>query len=394
MNFLRRKKTGQKTRDAPGGMICLLPDEIIPAGYATLDQNGDVRLAVHIIADLVSNMTIKVMRNGEHGDDRIKDGLSQKLDIYPNSHMTRKTLIYNIVRELCLTGNAVVYPTVEGDFIKELIPIESSRVSYTLTGYKTYTVNIDGRVYDPNELLHFVFNPSRSNPFVGEGVAPQLSRVIKDQAQAQATASAFLRNKWKPTLIISTQSDSEELEEKEKRKKLLESYTSTTEIGEPWVIPAGEIDIKTVSPLSLKDLAVNESIELNKKMIAAAFGMPAFMLGIGEYKADAYNNFIATKILSFAKILEQELTRKLIAAPERYVEFNARTLMQYSLTEKVAYIDKMIALGLMSRNEARNELGLSPAEGDGMNDYQALENYIPVDRLGDQKKLNGGEKDE
>ncbi len=68
--------------------------------------------------------------------------------------------------------------------------------------------------------------------------------------------------------------------------------------------------------------------------------------------------------------------------------------MQYSLTEKVAYIDKMIALGLMSRNEARNELGLSPAEGDGMNDYQALENYIPVDRLGDQKKLNGGEKNE
>lgn len=394
MNFLRRKKTGQKTRDAPRGLICLLPDEVIPAGYETLDQNGDVRLAVHIIADLVSNMTIKIMHNGEHGDDRIKDGLSQKLDIYPNSHMTRKALIYNIVRELCLTGNAVVYPTVEGDFIKELIPIESSRVSYTLTGYKTYTINIDGRVYDPSELLHFVFNPSRLNPFVGEGVAPQLRRAIKDQAQAQATASAFLRNKWKPSLIISTQSDSEELEEKEKRKKLLESYTSTTEIGEPWLIPAGEIDVKTVSPLSLKDLAVNESIELNKKMIAAAFGMPAFMLGIGEYKADAYNNFIATKILSFAKILEQELTRKLIAAPDRYVEFNARTLMQYSLTEKIAYIDRMIALGLMSRNEARNELGLSPAESDGMNDYQALENYIPVDRLGDQKKLNGGEKDE
>ena len=93
MNFFRRKKTGQKTRDAPRGLICLLPDEVIPAGYETLDQNGDVRLAVHIIADLVSNMTIKVMRNGEHGDDRIKDGLSQKLDIYPNSHMTRKTLI-------------------------------------------------------------------------------------------------------------------------------------------------------------------------------------------------------------------------------------------------------------------------------------------------------------
>lgn len=392
MKFFGRRKTGQKTRDAPGGMICLLPDEIIPAGYATLDQNGDVRLAVHIIADLVSNMTIKIMRNGEHGDDRVKDGLSSKLDIYPNSRMTRKTLIYNIVRELCLTGNAVAYPVVEDDFIRELIPIESSRLSYTLNGYKSYMVNIDGKPYDPGEILHFVFNPSRNNPFVGEGVTPQLRKAVQDQAQAQATASAFLRNKWKPSLIISTQSDSEELEDKEKRKKLLESYTSTTELGEPWVIPAGEIEVKTVSPLTLKDLAVNESIELSRRTVAAAFGMPAFMLGVGEFKLDAYNNFIATKILSFAKIIEQELTRKLIAAPDRYVEFNSKTLLQYSLTEKVAYIEKMIALGLMTRNEARAELGLSPAESDGMNDFQALENYIPVDRLGDQKKLTGGEE--
>lgn len=394
MKFFGRRKAGQKTRDAPGGMICLLPDEIIPAGYATLDQNGDVRLAVHIIADLVSNMTIKIMRNGEHGDNRIKDGLSSKLDIYPNSRMTRKTLIYNIVRELCLTGNAVAYPVVEDDFIRELIPIESSRLSYTLNGYKSYVVNIDGKPYDPGEILHFVFNPSRHNPFVGEGVTPQLRKAVQDQAQAQATASAFLRNKWKPSLIISTQSDSEELEDKEKRKKLLESYTSTTELGEPWLIPAGEIEVKTVSPLTLKDLAVNESIELSRRTVAAAFGMPAFMLGVGEFKLDAYNNFIATKILSFAKIVEQELTRKLIAAPDRYVEFNSKTLLQYSLAEKVAYIEKMIALGLMTRNEARAELGLSPAESDGMNDFQALENYIPVDRLGDQKKLTGGEENE
>lgn len=394
MKFFGRRKTGQKTRDAPGGMICLLPDEIIPAGYATLEQNGDVRLAVHIIADLVSNMTIKIMRNGEHGDDRVKDGLSSKLDIYPNSRMTRKTLIYNIIRELCLTGNAVAYPVVEDDFIRELIPIESSRLSYTLNGYKSYVVNIDGKPYDPGEILHFVFNPSRHNPFVGEGVTPQLRKAVQDQAQAQATASAFLRNKWKPSLIISTQSDSEELEDKEKRKRLLESYTSTTELGEPWLIPAGEIEVKTVSPLTLKDLAVNESIELSRRTVAAAFGMPAFMLGVGEFKLDAYNNFIATKILSFAKIIEQELTRKLITAPDRYVEFNSKTLMQYSLAEKVAYIEKMIALGLMTRNEARAELGLSPAESDGMNDFQALENYIPVDRLGDQKKLTGGEENE
>lgn len=394
MKFYKRGKRSRHTRDAPQAVLQLLPDEIIPSGYVSLDKTGEVRQAVHIIADLVSNMTIKVMENGENGDVRIKDGLSRRLDIVPNALMSRKTFIYNIVRDMCLCGNAVVFPKIEDDFIKELIPIPMSEVSFNSANFDTYTITAGGKVYSPDELLHFAFNPSTQNPFVGEGVTPQLRKVIQDQAQAQATASAFLKSKWKPGLIISTQSDSEELEDKEKRRAILDSYTETTEVGEPWLIPAGEIEVKTVQPLTLKDLAISENMELNKRTIAAAFGVPAFMLGVGEFRLDAYNNFVATTIMSFAKIIEQELTSKLIVSPTRYVEFNSRSLLQYSLTEKIGYIEKMSAMGIINRNEARNELGLSPVDIDGMNDYQALENYIPIDRLGDQKKLNGGDEDE
>lgn len=394
MRFSTRRKTGQKTRDAPMQLIQLLPDEIIPEGYVSLDRSEEVRQAVHKIADLVSNMTVKVMENGENGDNRIKDGLSRRLDITPNALMTRKTFVYNIVRDLCIYGNAVAFPKVEGDFVKEILPIPMNRVSFCKTNFDAYMITASGKTYAPDELLHFVLNPGEENSFVGEGFTPQIRRCIRDQAQAQATSSAFLKSKWKPGLIISTQSDSEELEDKEKRRAILDSYTETTEAGEPWLIPAGEIEVEKVQPLTLKDLAISESIELNKRTIAAAFGMPAFMLGVGDFNLEAYNNFIATTILSFAKIIEQELTRKLIASPTRYVEFNSRSLLQYSLTDKITYIKEMSAMGIINRNEARNELGLSPVDIDGMNEYQALENYIPVDRLGDQKKLNGGEEGE
>ncbi len=42
----------------------------------------------------------------------------------------------------------------------------------------------------------------------------------------------------------------------------------------------------------------------------------------------------------------------------------------------------------MSRNEIRDWLGMSPR--DDMEDLIILENYLPIDRIGDQKKLVGG----
>jgi hypothetical protein len=46
----------------------------------------------------------------------------------------------------------------------------------------------------------------------------------------------------------------------------------------------------------------------------------------------------------------------------------------------------------MRRNEWRDWVGLPP-DAD-MEELLALENFIPADRLGDQKKLNGGGKDD
>ena len=139
----------------------------------------------------------------------------------------------------------------------------------------------------------------------------------------------------------------------------------------------------------MQDLAVRDSLELDKRAVAAIFGIPAFLVGIGEFKLDEYQHFVTTRLMAVAKIIEQTMTRGLLWSPDLYLSFNPRSLYNYSLSELVNVGTALIDHMAMRRNELRDWLGLPPdAE---MDELLALENYIPADRLGDQEKLKGGE---
>lgn len=359
--------------------------DILP-GYIPLSKNEDVVKCANIIADLVSSMTIMLMKNGENGDIRIRNELSKKVDVYPCRYMDRKNFIFKIAKDMVLSGNSVVLPEVEGMFIKNLEPLDASLCSFTKKA-DSYVIGYNGQELDPENVLHFVYVPDAAEPYKGVGQKDAIVDTAKMLLQANTTKKKFLQSKWKPSMIISIQADAEELQDETMRKNILGSYVSETEEGEPWIIPAGEIDVKTIAPLSLNDLAIQDSIKLDKQAVAAAFNMPAFMVGAGEFNENAYNNFIATTIMSIATIIQQQLTNKLLFSGDLYFKLNYKSLLQYSLNDKCTLIKEMVSGGMMSRNEGRAELDYSPVDNPGMDDYIVLENYIPVGKVGDQKKL-------
>ena len=123
--------------------------------------------------------------------------------------------------------------------------------------------------------------------------------------------------------------------------------------------------------------------------MATILGIPAFILGVGEFKRDEWNNFVSSTIMPLAQIIEQELTKKLLTDPDLFFRFNNRSLLNYSMDELIKAGAEMVDRMAMRRNEWRDWMGLE--YDPEMDELLALENYIPADRLGDQSKLTGGE---
>ena len=365
-------------------------------GYTTLAQSPEVVTAVNTIARLLGSMTIYLMRKlPEGGDVRIINGLSRTVDIEPNRWMNRSNFIQWIIRTLYLEGrgNAVVWPKTRDGYLEELTPVPASYTAFLPVGlWDDYRIAINGAEYDPQQLLHFVLNPGSYYPWMGDGFTLSLADVANTLKQAAATEKGFMQSKWKPSIIVKVDALAEEFSTKEGRQKLLESYVEGAEAGEPWLIPAEAFDVKDIKPLTLSDLALADFVELDKKTVAKILGVPAFVLGVGEFRRDEWNSFISTTIMPLAQMIEQELTRKLLWEPDLHFRFSSRSLYNYDLKDLASVADDQYIRGIMTGNEVRDWIGLSPKEG--LDDLIILENFIPRGMIADQSKLNGGNSDE
>lgn len=383
---MRKKKTIQKRNDAFA--LWLKDCDICCAGYTRLSDNPEIQTACLRIAELIGSMTIYLMSNTENGDVRITNELSRRIDIAPNGNMTRSHwMIANVMNMLLYgRGNAICVPHTRDGILESLEPISASRVEFQPIprSYREYQVLIDGIPKEPEKLMHFVYNPDPLYMWRGQGATVTLKDIAKNLKQAQATENAFMSSEWKPSIIVKVDALTDEFSSPEGRQKLLESYVKPSQTGEPWLIPAEQFQVEQVRPLTLADLAIRDTVELDKKTVAAVIGVPAFLLGVGEYKREEWNTFIQTKVRAIAQIIQQEMTRCLILSPKWYLTLNYWSLLDYDLKSTSDILLAGADRGFVSGDEWRDRMNLAPA---GLKDYKILENYIPYADSGKQKKL-------
>ena len=391
LDFLKRNKPEPKHVRSiifPDGTPFCWGVTSLDAGYVPLSHNPEIITGCSRIAELISSMTIYLMANTDRGDIRIKNELSRTIDIHPNKWMTRCTWMTGIVMNMLLygRGNAVVVPHTSQGYLGSLEPIAMDRVRFEARENGGYRIYIDNKPYNPDNVLHFVHNPHPHRLWKGQGYTVALKDVAKSLAQANATKQGFMKSEWKPSLVVKVDALADEFSSKAGRQKLLDDYITSNEAGQPWVVPADTISIDQVKPLSLTDLAIDSTVTLDKKTVAAILGVPPYLMGVGEFKQDEWNAFINNTIRPICREIEQEMTRKLIISEKWYLMFNIASLYSYDLEATANVYQGLMEHGIVTGNEVREKIGMEPK--DGLDELIMLENYIPLNKIGAQKKLN------
>ena len=391
-----QKKSMRSAKPKKPGLVLGVPDDdksgLCVPGYVNLEDSPEIIAGVLKITQLIGSLTIHLMNNTDQGDERIVNELSRMIDITPAPGLTRQKFIEFVVKTLLLRGrgNAVVLPHTREGYLQKLEPIAADRVSFLPVGFSDYRVQIDGREFQPGDVLHFTFNPDSTYAWKGRGINVSIREVANGLKQAQATKTGFLANEYKPSMIVKVDAMDELFADPEKRERILQNYVETTGAGKPWVVPAEQFDIQTVKPLTLADLAIADDVTIDKKTVASILGVPAFVLGVGDYHQAEWNNFVQNTIGPLCVGIQQEMTNKLILSPNWFLRFNILSLMDWDIKTITSVFTALQDRGTVSGNEVRDRLGMGPKEG--LDELVRLENYIPADMAGNQKKLTQQEE--
>ena len=189
------KKDHRYGRDAPAefrtasAIAMTSPDQwkiLCGDGYRPIMQCPEVQICINVYAELISSMTLRLMRNTEKGDIRVKNELSRLLDIEPNRHMTHMAFFHVIVRALMENGNQVTLPVMRNGYLDELKPLRPSETFIEPKGLDDYEIIYRGARYSPDEVLHFILNPDPDQPWKGQGYQVSLKDIVKSIRQSNA----------------------------------------------------------------------------------------------------------------------------------------------------------------------------------------------------------------
>ena len=291
--------------------------------------------------------------------------------VFDNCLLTQFMLVKNLIKDSLLYGNGFAYihrdqkGTPTG---LEYLPFGDCNIVYNKANNTLFyqVPRITKSLVEPVNIIHVCMHSA--NGIEGKSLLSFATNTVKLAGSAEKAATSYFESGMTVQGIIAT--DAPRLTEKQKADILKAWNESQLGSGSGVAVLEGGMKYQPVSSNS-KDAQLLETRLFNIQEVARWFNISPVLLG--DLSKTSYNNLeqaqlqlVTNTLAPYVIMLEQEINRKLILPKDKskyYIDIVEEDIIKQDKQSQVNYLSTLVDKGIITRNEARKQLGYSPMEG-------------------------------
>lgn len=323
--------------------------------------------AVNLISSSIGQMHWEVKSKV---DEDIPDNFYVD-NLFKDALLTQFTMTKNMIKDVLLHGNGFAYINRDQKGMPvslTYLPFGDVTIMYNPVNRVLYyqVPRLGKSLVEPINIIHI--NMHSEDGIHGKSILTFAGNTIKLSGNAEKAATDFFASGMSVNGVLST--DVPRLT-KDQRQVIAEAWLNS-QVGRGSGIAVLENGMK-YQPVSSnsKDGQLLETRVFNIQEVARWFNLSPVLLG--DLTKTSYNNLeqaqlqlVTNTLAPFVQCLEQELNRKLILPKDQtkyYIDIVEEDIIKQDKQSQVNYLSTLVQQGILTRNEARKQLGFAPVDG-------------------------------
>lgn len=313
------------------------------------------------------------------------------LNVRPNKWMTRYEYWALVTTRLLLWGNFYALKTRNSDqrvialepIPPELVTVEQDRRMRLQFRWQT---KAGGERVVGQDRMHFIRTGVSTDGLVGISPIARIKESIAMEIQAEKFGGTVFGNGAIPNIILTRKSSFKDTEARDRFKRGWDKVFSRSKRGTA-VLEGDEWEVNTVQ-MSNEDSQFLETRELQRSIIAGAFGVPPHI--VGDLKRATFSNISnqTLELLMFTlapllECIERATERDFLTTQEvdrgLFSQFDTKRLLRGDPKTMSDLIAKLRQWGILSANEGRAMMEMDAREDEGGDEYLTPLNFQASD---------------
>lgn len=321
-----------------------------------------VNRAVNMIVDDVSEIPL-IVGDSIQGTTPAVKGIRAKtvdrlINKQPNPFQDMSSFKRNLIIDYILDGNMFIY--FDGAGLYHLPANYTSINPDTDTYVKSYTFQGNNTFY-PNEIIHVKEN-SFYSIYRGTSRLRPARRSMSLIMNMRTFQENFFNNGAVPGLVIKSPNTLSEKIKERMIQSWMTRYRPNAGGRRPVVLDGG-LELDTISDVNFREMAFEESIASAEKEVLKALGVPPILLDSGNNANIRPNHrlYYLETILPIIKKINYAL--EFFFGYEISEDVTNIPALQPELSDQASYYQALVNGGILTVNEARDNLGYSSIDG-------------------------------